>query len=464
MVQVANGVTVVIGLGISGQAICRHLARQGTFFMVADTRAEPPGLLAFQNENPGVEVYCGPLTALDLTNAYEVVLSPGVDPYSPGLEGLLERHNPVTGESMLVGEIALFVRAARAPIAAITGSNAKSTVTTLLGEMAIAAGVKAAVGGNLGTPALDLLVECPDAELYILELSSFQLETTPHLAAKAAAFLNICEDHLDRHGDMAGYRRAKQRIFHGAQSAIVNADDARTWPEAAIDHMERFSAFAPTGNDWGLAEINGELMLLHGEVAWLNTQRLAIAGRHNYVNALAALAMGNALGFAKMPMCQALTAFKGLPHRSEVIVRMNGVMWVNDSKGTNVGATLAAIQGISATLKGKIILLAGGVGKGADFTPLATPLAECAKAALLFGADAHRLEAALSPSVPVQLTNDLLQAMEIAWEMAEPGDCVLLSPACASLDQFINYQARGDAFRYWVEQKYSQHNHSEARS
>ncbi len=461
--RVANGVTVVIGLGISGQAICRHLARQGTPFMVADTRAEPPGLLTFKNENPGVEVYCGPLTALDLTNAYEVVVSPGVDPHSPGLEGLLERYNPATGEPMLVGEIALFVRAVNAPVAAITGSNAKSTVTTLLGEMARAAGVKAAVGGNLGTPALDLLAECPDAELYILELSSFQLETTPYLGAKAAAFFNLCEDHLDRHGDIMGYRCAKQRIFLGAQSAIVSADDALTWPEAPVDHVERFTAFAPKGNDWGLAEKDGELMLFHGDAAWLSTEGLAIAGRHNYANALAALAMGKALGFAKAPMCQALAAFKGLPHRSEVIVRMNGVMWVNDSKGTNVGATLAAIQGISASLKGKVILLAGGVGKGADFSPLATPLAKCAKAALLFGADAHRLEAALSSSVPVHLVDDLIQAMEVAWEKAEPGDCVLLSPACASLDQFVNYQARGDAFRYWVEQKYKQHNHSGER-
>ncbi|QPI66232.1 UDP-N-acetylmuramoyl-L-alanine--D-glutamate ligase [Vreelandella venusta] len=463
MVRVANGVTVVVGLGISGRAICRHLARQGVPFMVADTRAEPPGLDAFQNENPGVEVYCGPLTALDFTDAYEVVVSPGVDPHSPGLAGLLERYNPATGEPVLIGEIALFVRAVNAPIAAITGSNAKSTVTTLLGEMARAAGVKAAVGGNLGTAALDLLVECPDAELYILELSSFQLETTPHLGAKAAAFLNLCEDHLDRHGDMVGYRRAKQRIFRGAQSVIVNADDALTWPESPIGHVERFTAFAPAGNDWGVVEKAGRLTLVHGDEAWLNADDLTMAGRHNYANALAALAMGKALGFAKAPMCQALAAFKGLPHRSEVIARINGVMWVNDSKGTNVGATLAAIQGISASLTGKIILLAGGVGKGADFTPLAMPLAESAKTAVLFGADAHRLEAAISSAVPVHLVSDLTQAMDVAWGLAEPGDCVLLSPACASLDQFANYQARGDAFRAWVEQKHKQHNHSGER-
>ncbi|MDX1354492.1 MAG: cyanophycin synthetase, partial [Halomonas venusta] len=219
----------------------------------------------------------------------------------------------------------------------------------------------------------------------------------------------------------------------------------------------------PAGNDWGVVEKAGRLTLAHGDEAWLNADDLTMAGRHNYANALAALAMGKALGFAKAPMCQALAAFKGLPHRSEVIARINGVMWVNDSKGTNVGATLAAIQGISASLTGKIILLAGGVGKGADFTPLAMPLAESAKTAVLFGADAHRLEAAISSAVPVHLVSDLTQAMEVARGLAEPGDCVLLSPACASLDQFANYQARGDAFRAWVEQKHKQHNHSGER-
>ncbi|MFC7367600.1 UDP-N-acetylmuramoyl-L-alanine--D-glutamate ligase [Vreelandella zhaodongensis] len=462
MVRVANGVTVVIGLGVSGQAICRHLARQGRPFVVADTRSEPPDLDLFQVQYPNVEVYCGPLNEVDFTNAYEVVLSPGVDPRSPGLEGLLERKNAATGEPMLVGEIALFARAVQAPVAAITGSNAKSTVTTLLGEMAVAAGVKAAVGGNLGTPALDLLADYPDAELYILELSSFQLETTPYLGAKAVAFLNICEDHLDRHGDMSGYLQAKQRIFWGAQSAVVNADDSHTWPDTPVPHIERFTAFSPTGNDWGLTEKHEKLTLVHGDAALVRAEALAIAGRHNYLNALAALAMGDALGFAQRPMCQALERFKGLPHRSEVIARIDDVVWVNDSKGTNVGATLAAIQGISATLKGKLILLAGGVGKGADFTPLASPLATCAKTALLFGADAQRLADALSSSIPVHAVENLTQAMEMASELAAPGDCVLLSPACASLDQFANYQARGEAFRHWVKQKYEAHHCSGA--
>ncbi|AQU82059.1 MULTISPECIES: UDP-N-acetylmuramoyl-L-alanine--D-glutamate ligase [unclassified Halomonas] len=455
MVQVPQGMTVVVGLGISGQAICRHLSRNNIPFMVADTREKPPGLEAFHAAHPNVTVHCGPLAALDFTYAHEVVISPGVDPSSPGLNGLLSRRNEVTGEPVLIGEIALFVRAVNTPIAAITGSNAKSTVTTLLGEMAAASEVYAAVGGNLGTPALDLLAEHPNADLYILELSSFQLETTPYLGAASVAFLNLCEDHLDRHGDIAGYQTAKQRIFLGAQHAIVNADDPLTWPIDidTVPALERFTQAQPMGEEWGLVNAGGEVVLVHGSDPWVSAKELAMAGQHNYVNALAALAMGRALGFSKQSMCEALRAFKGLAHRSEVVAQINGVTWVNDSKGTNVGATLAAINGISATLTGKLILLAGGVGKGADFTPLAAPLAECARGVLLFGADAPRLSAALSPSNKVHRVEDLYQALAVAWQMAEPGDCVLLSPACASLDQFANYQARGEAFREWVVNK-----------
>ncbi len=453
MVKVPQGVTVVVGLGISGQAICRHLDRHGVPFMVADTREMPPGLAAFQQRYPAIDCHCGPLNELDFSDAYEVVVSPGVDPHLAGLDGLLERVNPATGEPMLVGETALFRRLVRAPVAAITGSNAKSTVTTLLGAMAKASGVNAAVGGNLGTAALDLLADHPDAELFILELSSFQLETTPRLGAASAAFLNLCDDHLDRHGDLAGYRQAKQRIFMGAEHAVVNADDPMTWPLDALDRVERFGVGVPAGSDWGLADIDGRRYLMHGETPWLAVDELAITGQHNQLNALAALAMGQALGFDRQAMCEVLTTFKGLPHRSETVAEVNGVRWVNDSKGTNVGATLAAINGIGVALTGKIILLAGGVGKGADFTPLAAPLAGHGKAALLYGADAERLDSVLGACLHTQRFETLTQAMEAAWQLAEPGDCVLLSPACASLDQFANYQARGDLFRDWIEQK-----------
>ncbi len=456
MVKVPLGVTLVVGLGLSGRAICRHLERLERPFMVADTRAAPPGLDDFRAAHPGVAVHCGPLTALDMSEAREVVLSPGVDPQSPGLGALAGRVSE-SGEPFVVGEIALFVRAARAPIAAITGANAKSTVTTLLGEMAAEAGRRVAMGGNLGTPALDLLVERPDAELYVLELSSFQLETTPRLGAETAAFLNLSEDHLDRHGDLAGYRAAKQAIFRGARHGVVNAEDPATWPDAPPPALDRFTTAAPAPGtlEWGIAAHDDgdgpRDWLMHGEAPLMPAASVRLPGRHNQANALAALAMGQRLGLGLATMRRVLERFGGLPHRGELIAEVNGVRWINDSKGTNVGATLAAIAGLGPTLDGRLILLAGGEGKGADFTPLAAPLARHGREAILFGRDAERLATALEGAVPLHRVDDLAAAMARAAAIAAPGDCVLLSPACASLDQFPNYQARGEAFRAAVE-------------
>ncbi|TFH88091.1 UDP-N-acetylmuramoyl-L-alanine--D-glutamate ligase [Billgrantia azerbaijanica] len=450
-VKVPRGVTLVVGLGLSGRAICRHLARQGVPFMVADTRSAPPGLAEFRAAHPGIEIHCGPLSALDLAEVAEVVLSPGVDPATPGLEGLADARHPATGEPRLVGEIALFRRACHAPVAAITGSNAKSTVTTLLGEMAREAGRRVAVGGNLGTPALDLLAAQPDAELFVLELSSFQLETTPWLGAETAAFLNLSEDHLDRHGDIAGYRAAKLAIFRDARHGVVNAEEPLTWPEVPLPALDRFTTAAPAPGEWGIARRDGRDWLMHGEAPLMPTQALRLAGRHNQANALAALAMGTRLGLPLAAMTAVLARFPGLPHRGETVATLAGVRWINDSKGTNVGATLAAIAGLGPTLDGRLVLLAGGVGKGADFAPLAAPLARYGREAILFGADAERLAAALEGRVAISRVADLEAAMARAAAIAAPGDCVLLSPACASLDQFANYQARGDAFRRWVE-------------
>ncbi|QTP55538.1 UDP-N-acetylmuramoyl-L-alanine--D-glutamate ligase [Billgrantia sulfidoxydans] len=450
MPKVAKGETLVVGLGVSGRAICRHLARVGTPFMVADTREVPPGLADFRAAHPGVVLHCGPLTALDMSEAAEIVVSPGVDPQTPGLAEV-GKCRRADGEPLVVGEIALFVRAARAPIAAITGSNAKSTVTTLLGEMARAAGRRVGVGGNLGTPALDLLADVPEAELYVLELSSFQLETTPCLGAESAAFLNLSEDHLDRHGDMAGYRKAKLAIFRGARHAVVNAEDRLTWPEAPLPAMDRFTTLPPEAGEWGIASRHGRDWLMRGDEPLIATDELGLAGRHNQANALAALAMGNRLGLPLASMYDVLRRFKGLPHRSESVAELGGVRWINDSKGTNVGATLAALAGLGPTLSGRLVLLAGGLGKGADFAPLAEPMGRFGREAILFGADADRLAEALEGSVAVTRVGDLEAAMRRARAIAEPGDCVLLSPACASLDQFANYQARGEAFRRHVQ-------------
>lgn len=447
MPRVPAAHTLVIGLGVSGQAIARHLSRRGEPFMVADTRESPAGLEAFRAAHPGVDVVCGPLEALDMQEAREIVLSPGVDPRTPGLIDYVD--HPGSGPEV-VGEMALFVRECRSPIAAITGSNAKSTVTTLLGEMARESGWKTAVGGNLGTPALDLLDESPDAELFVLELSSFQLETTPWLGADTAAFLNLSEDHLDRHGDMQGYRAAKQRIFRGARHAVVNAEDPATWPDAPSCAVTRFTTDMPESGEWGIVDHGGERWLAQGRAAIMPVGQVRMPGRHNHANALAALAMGAHLGLSREAMCRVLERFPGLPHRGEFIVEREGVRWINDSKGTNVGATLAAIAGIGSDLEGRLILLAGGDGKGADFSPLAEPLAHHAREAIVFGRDAERLEQALSARLPVTRVADLAAAMQRARTIARAGDAVLLSPACASLDQFPNYMARGEAFRQWL--------------
>lgn len=452
MVAVPPGVTLVVGLGVSGRAIARHLSRLDVPFMIADTRPSPPGLDEIRTQYPDVAVHCGPLDGLDMSAAREIVLSPGVDPKTPGLPSLAATDDE--GRPRLVGEIALFVRACRAPIAAITGSNAKSTVTTLLGEMASEAGRRVAVGGNLGTPALDLLADMPDAELYVLELSSFQLETTPWLGAETAAFLNLCDDHLDRHGDLAGYRAAKLGIFRGAAHGVVNADDPMTWPATALPALERFTTKATNGGDWGIARHDdgqGDVpWLMRGETPLMPASAVRLPGRHNQANALAALAMGERLGLPLSSMRAVLERFQGLAHRGELVAKVNDIAWINDSKGTNVGATLAAIEGLGPTLEGRLVLLAGGVGKGADFTPLAEPLSRYAREVVVFGADAERLATAVEEGVAVTRVDDLVSALVRARAIALPGDAVLLSPACASLDQFPHYMARGDAFRDWV--------------
>ncbi|WP_254918381.1 UDP-N-acetylmuramoyl-L-alanine--D-glutamate ligase [Cobetia sp. QF-1] len=468
--MLAKGPTLVVGLGVSGQAIAQHLSDRGIDFAVADTRSAPPGLERLREYAPQASVYLGPLEALDLSRFDEVVLSPGIDPRQAVFDPVRER---------LVGEIALFVRALdereadslheqykRPALVAITGSNAKSTVTTLVAQMAERAGRHVAVGGNLGTAALTLLREQPNAELYVLELSSFQLETTPELKADVACFLNLSEDHLDRHDGMLGYQAAKRAVFRGAGLAVINADDAWSWP-AEDDLVSRVSFSVQldvlegqksrnNAAEWCLAGKGSSLSLCHVEAQGLHeiipAEAVRLAGRHNQANALAALAMGTAIGLDEAAMVSELESFAGLPHRGELIAHRHGVRWINDSKGTNVGATLAAIAGLGPTLDGKLVLLAGGQGKGADFSPLAAPLLDYAREVVVFGQDAALLAAALPDSVTVTRVNTLIDALEHAQQVACPGDCVLLSPACASLDQFANYMVRGDVFRDWVAQ------------
>jgi UDP-N-acetylmuramoylalanine--D-glutamate ligase len=430
---------IVVGLGKSGMSLVRFLAQQGVRFAVVDTRANPPELATLQRDYPEVEVRCGELDVDFLCRASELYVSPGLALATPAL-----REAAARGVKMS-GDIDLFTRHAKAPIVAITGSNAKSTVTTLVGEMAAAAGKKVAVGGNIGTPALDLLSD--EVELYVLELSSFQLETTERLGAEVATCLNISEDHMDRYDGMAQYHLAKHRIFRGARQVVVNRDDALSRPLIA-DQVPcwTFGLGKPDFKRFGLIEENGEKQLAFQFEALMPTAELKIRGAHNQSNALAALALGHAVGLPFAAMLDTLRRFAGLPHRCQWVRELRGVGYYDDSKATNVGAALAAIEGLGADIAGKLVLIAGGDGKGADFSALKAPVAKFCRAVVLLGRDAEQIAEALGDAAPLLRVKTLDEAVQRCAELAQSGDAVLLSPACASLDMFKNFEERGRLF------------------
>jgi UDP-N-acetylmuramoylalanine--D-glutamate ligase len=328
-------------------------------------------------------------------------------------------------------------------VIAVTGSNGKSTVTTLVAEMARASGRRVAVGGNLGTPALDLLATQQDAQLFVLELSSFQLETTSSLNAVVAVVLNISEDHMDRYADINEYAAAKQRVYQGNGMMIINADDPRV--VAMIEPGRPFIRFTlgePAEGDFGLREVHGEVWLCHGRQPWLAATELRLPGRHNQANALAALALGHAAGLEQQAMLTALRQFSGLPHRCQWVAGINGVTWYNDSKATNVGATLAMIDG----MPGPLVLIMGGQGKGQDFTPLAAALRHKVHSVILLGEAAPNLQQAIGDAASVQHADSMQQAVRLAAAAAQAGASVVLSPACASFDMFNNFEHRGEVF------------------
>ncbi|MFS2122570.1 UDP-N-acetylmuramoyl-L-alanine--D-glutamate ligase [Pseudomonas sp. Pseusp97] len=436
---------IVVGLGKSGMSLVRYLARQGVPFAVADTRANPPELATLREQYPQVEVRCGDLDADFLCRAQELYVSPGLSLRVPALVEAAARGVRMSGD------VDLFARHAKAPIVAITGSNAKSTVTTLVGDMAKAAGKRVAVGGNLGTPALDLLAD--DVELYVVELSSFQLETCERLNAEVATCLNVSEDHMDRYDGMADYHLAKHRIFRGARQVVVNRADALSRPLIA-DNVPcwTFGTNKPDFKAFGLIEEDGEKWLAFQFDKLMPARELKIRGAHNQSNALAALALGHAVGLPFEPMLQTLREFAGLAHRCQWVRERNGVNYYDDSKATNVGAALAAIEGLGADIDGKLVLIAGGDGKGADFHDLRDPVTQHCRAVVLLGRDAELVGAAIGNAVPKVRVNTLDEAVEHAADLALPGDAVLLSPACASLDMFKNYEERGRLFAKAVEE------------
>jgi UDP-N-acetylmuramoylalanine--D-glutamate ligase len=428
---------VVVGLGLTGLSCARHFQRTGQAFTVADTRAEPPGLDQFHLDFPGVPVFVGEASAQIIEGASVLVVSPGVSLDDSRVSAAQ------TAGAQVLGDIDLFMREARAPVIGITGSNAKSTVTELVGQMARGAGAAVAVGGNLGVPALDLLD--PDCELYVLELSSFQLERAGTLKLKVATVLNMSADHLDRHGDMPAYHRAKHRIFQGCEKAVVNLDDVLTKP-LLPDWVELVSwrLSAPELRGFGLRTENDVEYLSRGFELLLPVEQIAISGRHNVANALAALAIGSAAGLPMPAMLNALRLFGGLPHRCELVAVIDDVRYVNDSKGTNIGATAAALEGLGEGRN--IVLIAGGQGKGADFSQLLPAVLGQCKLVILMGEAQQEMLQIFSGSVDVLLVGSMQQAVQAAAEQASAGDCVLLAPACASFDMFSGYAERGDAF------------------
>ncbi|MFJ3482328.1 UDP-N-acetylmuramoyl-L-alanine--D-glutamate ligase [Pseudomonas sp. NPDC090202] len=430
---------IVVGLGKSGMSLVRFLANRGVAFAVADTRENPPELATLRRDYPQVEVRCGELDVEFLCRADELYVSPGLALATPALQQAAARG------VKLSGDIELFARNAKAPIVAISGSNAKSTVTTLVGEMAAAAGKRVAVGGNLGTPALDLLSD--DVELYVMELSSFQLETTDQLGAEVATVLNVSEDHMDRYSGLPAYHLAKHRIFRGARQVVVNRQDALSRPLIGESvPCWTFGLNKPDINGFGLREENGEKFLAFQFENLMPVSELKIRGAHNQANALAALALGHAAGLPFEPMLTALRSFAGLVHRCQWVRERNGVSYYDDSKATNVGAALAAIEGLGADIGGKLVLIAGGDGKGADFSALKAPVAAHCRAVILLGRDAELLAATFGDSVPLVRVKTLEEAVQRAAELAQDGDAVLLSPACASLDMFKNFEERGRLF------------------
>ncbi len=436
---------MVVGLGDTGLSCVQFLCAQGCTPELVDTREQPPALPTIRQQFPRLRCHLGADDSALLADAELIVLSPGMARSHP----LLAK---VPATVPVIGDIELFATAVTAPVVAITGSNGKSTVTTLLGEMARVAGIQVAVGGNLGPPALTLLD--PEVALYILELSSFQLETTASLRPAVATVLNLSPDHLDRYPDLATYATAKARIFQGAQQAVSNRDDpvATALADAQLP-ARRFGLMPPEQpTDWGLVRetATGDDWIACGEARLLRVADLHIIGTHNLANVLAALALGTALGLPQDAMLQAAQDFTGLAHRCTWVGDWNGVRWINDSKGTNPGATVSALRGC-ARPDGAIVLIAGGDGKGADFATLALAIREHCRDLILIGRDAPLLAAACAAlpqdsRVRLHHTGELERAVRLAATLAQPGDTVLLSPACASFDQFTDYRHRGECF------------------
>jgi UDP-N-acetylmuramoylalanine--D-glutamate ligase len=431
--------TIVFGLGVTGLSCLRHLHRSDRLTVV-DTREQPPGLDEARRAYPDTRYVLG--SALDaalFTEAERIVVSPGIALDHPLLELAHARGVPC------IGDIDLFCDAARAPIAAITGTNGKSTATALAGELAARAGLDVGVGGNLGTAALDLLGASRDA--YVLELSSFQLERLDAGRFDIGCVMNVTPDHLDRYATIEEYAASKRRIYRDVRVAIFNRNDPLTSPmPPAADAVSVGLDEPRERHAWGIRQRGDTRTLQHGGAAVIASAELGVRGRHNEFNALTALAVVDALGVDVTKVTEALRTFRGLPHRCQSVTQLGGVTFIDDSKATNLGAAIAALEGLGDASRRHIVLIAGGDAKGADLSPLGEVVGKYVHDVIVLGRDAERVATAVRTHAPVTSVDTIEGAVEAAYARSRPGDIVLLSPACASLDMFRNYEARGRAF------------------
>ena len=437
---------LVIGLGKTGMACVKFLCNRGVEVAAMDSRLNPPALQILKDNYPDVAVFLGEFDENIIDSSDVLVISPGVSLKNDAIAQAAR-----SGKKIL-GDIEIFAECVKQPVIAITGSNGKSTVTTLVGEMIRLSRKNVKVGGNIGIPVLELIDEPGVTDIYVLELSSFQLETTESLNAAASVILNISEDHMDRYDSIDEYAIAKQKIYQGNGIVISNKDDLRVLQYTKMLGPERevyyFTLKAPEyDNEFGVVTVSDEQWLAKGKQVLLPVSAMKIQGQHNVANALASLALGTAIDLPVPAMLEALQTFPGLAHRTQWVTEHDSVSWFNDSKATNVGAAIAAIEGLPAN---KLIVIMGGQGKGQDFSPLRDVLKRRARQVFLFGQDAPLISAALGDSVPHTIVDNLSEAVLKARHTAVAGDAVLLSPACASFDMFNGFEHRGNTFMQMV--------------